>query len=344
MHRVIAFIGFAAAVAPALGCSDGDGTAKAAWPRQPIQITCFASAGGGTDTVDRMIARSMAEVLGVRITVVNKPGANGGLALRDVWSRKHDGYRWGGFSESILPASVMEGHDTTAKDWTWFIVSGAPGVLSVSSESSKYGSLEALVKAAKAAPGTINAAAGVPGGLWHTKLLALEKAAGIRFNFVPFKGSNPSQLAALSGEVEVVLTSVSEQAELIKGVKLSPLAMIETEPFDFPGKGKIPAAAASYPDVAKVPVSQWLGFALPADAPPDVLARIAEAFGEAMRSPEIREMNEKRLLTPLGLHGEEANRLVQRAERVWTWMLHDLGIAKRSPEELGIPRLDDSPQ
>jgi tripartite-type tricarboxylate transporter receptor subunit TctC len=217
------------------------------------------------------------------------------------------------------------------------MVAGAPGVISVSPDSD-YQTLQQVVTAAKARPGMINAAAAKIGGIWHTKLLTLEKAAGIRFNFIPYDGSNPAQLALLSGEVEVVVSSVSEQAEMIKANKLRPLAMLEAASYDFPGLGTIPAAAESYPEVADVMVTQWLGFALPADTPPRVLEKITGAFQRAMESDEVQEMIKTRLLTPYGHYGEKADQLARQTEQGWTWMLHDLGIAERSPEELGIPR------
>ncbi len=321
-----------------IGCSKNGSNGKAEWPTRPIQITCFAAPGGGTDTVDRTIARAMEPLLGVKINVVNKRGARGGEAIRDVWSRKHDGYRWGGFSETILPTPVMNVHvDTTSKDWVYFMVAGAPGVISVAPDS-KYRTLEDLVAATKTRPGKINAAAANVGGIWHTKLVALEKAAGISFNFIPYDGSHPSQIALLSGEVEVVLTSISEQAEMIKADKLRPLAMAEAEPYEFPTRGTIPAAGESYPESARVPVTQWLGFALPIDTPPDVLEKITSAFEQAMRSDAITTMTESRLLTTFGYHGEKASGLARQTEKAWMWMLQDLGITDRSPETLGIER------
>ena len=320
-----------------LGCSEKGG-AGGEWPVLPIQISCFASAGGDTDLVNRTIAKAIEPHLGgLRVDVVNRTGGQGGVALNYVWSQPHEGYHWGGFSESILPASVMGGHHTSAKDWTYFIVAGAPGVISVGADS-PYKTLGELVAAAKAEPKKISAAASVTGGCWHTKLMALEKAAGVSFNFIPHKGSNPSQLAVLTGEVAVVLTSISEQAELIRDGKLVPLAMVEEDPYEFPGRGTIPAAAASYPDVSKVPVCQWLGFALPKDTPPAVLARITSAFEKAVQSKEIKDMAATRMLNLRGLHGDKANELALSMERAWTWMLFDMGIAKKSPEEFGISR------
>jgi len=117
--------------------------------------------------------------------------AGGGVrvAMNAVWSKPHDGHYWGGFSESILPAPVMGGHHTSAKDWIYYMVGGAPGVISVPS-GSEYKSLAQLVSAAKANPGKIKASASASGGIWHTKLIALEKGAGIKFNFIPFADSH----------------------------------------------------------------------------------------------------------------------------------------------------------
>jgi tripartite-type tricarboxylate transporter receptor subunit TctC len=319
------------------GCKGSRQRAERSWPRRPIQISCFADAGGGTDTVCRAIAAAMEPHLGAKINVTNRTGGAGGIALHYVWSRERDGYNWGGFSETILPASVMGGHHTTARDWTYYMVAGAPGVLSVN-KSSAYRTLKDFVGAAKANPGKIRVAAAITGGLWHTKLVFLTQAAGIEVNVLPYKGSNPSQLAVLSGEADAVLTSVSEQAELIKEGLLAPLAMIEAKPYDFPGHGVIPAAAADYPRVAQAPVRQWLGFALPADTPPEVLAKVDEAFDRAMASPEIARMAGSRQLTLLGLRGREANTLARRMESAWTWLLYEHGMAQKSPAEFGIPK------
>jgi tripartite-type tricarboxylate transporter receptor subunit TctC len=308
------------------------------WPKRPIEVSCFAGAGGGTDTTDRAIAKAMEPYLGVNINVVNRTGGAGGVAMNAVWSKPHDGYSWGGFSESILPAPVMGGHHTSAKDWIYYMVGGAPGVVSVRSDS-KYKTLDQLVKAAKANPGKIKASASATGGIWHTKLIALESGTGIKFNFVPFNGSHPSQVATITGEVEVVLTSISEQAELVKAKKLVPLAMVELKPYNFPGVGTIPAAVDKYPGVAKLlPLDQWLGFALPADVPPDVIKEVNNAFVKAMQTQAIKDLAKNRNMSLYGYYGGEAQGVAQKMESVWTWTLFDLGIAKKSPAEFGIPK------
>ncbi len=316
----------------------GEATGPEEWPgSRPIQVVCFTSPGGDTDTVNRTLAQAMEAELGTRINVVNKPGAHGGNAMRDVWSRRHDGYRWTGVSSNILIAPVMNGHTTTAKDWTYFIVGGAPGIISVAADS-PYKTLPELIAAAKAKPRGVNAGASATGGVWHVQLAVLEQAAGVTFNFVPYEGSHPSQLALLSGEVEVVLTSLAEQAELIRGNKLRPLAAMQPEPVTLPEGLTIPSVAKWYPAAADAPVSQWLGFGLPADTPPDVLAKVDAAFQKAMDSKAIAEFLSTRLMQKFGWSRAEADTRVRKSERAWSWTLEDLDIAEVSPEEVGIER------
>ncbi len=309
------------------------------WPTQPIQIACFSAAGGGTDAVNRLIAATMEPELGVKINVVNRTGARGGAALNYIWQQKRNGYNWGGFSESIMPAAVMGVHHTTTRDWTYFMVAGAPGVISVP-EDSPWMTLDDFIEAAQKTPNTIAVAASSTGGLWHTKLLILQKASGVQFQYIPFQGSQKSQTAALTGEVDAVLTSISEQSELIRSGNLRPLAMLEEQAFQFSEELTIPTAAEQFPLIREIPIKQWLGFALPADTPAPILEKVAAAYEAAMKTQEVEQFAQTRLLTLYGYHGQQANAIASKSERIWTWMLHDLGITVRSPAALGIEPIE----
>ena len=313
-----------------------DATSLDDWPKRPITISCLAAPGGGTDLISRLMAKEMSEVLGAKINVVNRTSGGGASAINHVAAAKRDGYHWGGFSESLLTKCVLGTSQTTAKDWAYFNVAGAPGVLSVG-KNSPYQTLQQLVDALKSNPRSLKAGASLAGCVWHTKLLALEKAAEVQFQFLPFQGSNPSQLAVLSGEADLALTSISEQAELIANGDLRPLAMIEMEPYDLEGK-TIPAAGALFPKIAEVPVNQFLGIALPADTPLPILNKVTAAFETVMAKPSVLEYISSRHLNLLGDHGAAALQRNLAAEQVWTWKLHELGIATKSPDAFGIAK------
>lgn len=311
--------------------------AAADWPERPIEISVFAAAGGGTDLINRTIAAVMEPELGATVNVVNRTGGGGAVAVLHVLGQPTDGYSWAGISESMLPLPVLGAVDATAEDWHLFMVAGAPNVISVPADS-PYETIDDLIEAARENPGGLRAGASITGSIHHTLLVALERAADIEVNFIPFEGSHPSQVAAVAGEVELVNTSVSEQAELIRGGQLRPLAMVGMEPYEFPGVGTIPALGDDYPAIADVPVFQWLGFGLVRGVPEEVVEKVTAAFVAAMETDAVRDLAESRFLTLYGHHGAEADEVARNMERAWTWLLHDIGIAQRSPDEVGIEK------
>lgn len=309
-----------------------------AWPRKDVVISCFAEAGGETDAVCRLTAELMEAELGKPANVVYRAGNQGGDAATFVAAQERDGYHWGGFSGSMLTASVMGLAETSAANWAFFLVAGDFGVLSVPQDS-KYRTLEEFVEAAKTSSRKIKVAASLPGSLWHVKLLALQSAADVEFQHIPYgKGERGFPSAALSGEADAVLAPVSEQAKWIREKALRPLATVESESFEIPEYGTIPSASVLFPNLDGMRARQFYGFALPADTPAGILERIAVAFEKSMASEEVKLFCRQRRLIPLGWHGERANRLARATESVWLWKLLELGIAKESPENFGIPR------
>lgn len=307
------------------------------YPSRTVEIAVWAAAGGGTDTVNRLIGKALEKELGASVIVSNRTGGGGAVAMNYVWSKPHDGYNILGASEAMQNTAVMGFHPTLTKDWRWYMVGGAQAVLSVRSES-PYKSLDDLVKAAEAKPGMVNITGCAIGCVWHLKTLGLSDAIKTKLNYVPYTGSGPAMVATLSGDGDAVISSVAEQAEYIKGGKLRPLAMVEKEPFDMPGVGTVPAVGAKYPDIVKMPARQWLGFAVPADTPKAVTDRLDAAFQKAMKSDELTSTAARINLTLMGAYGDESQKILQELESVVSWKLHELGVSKVSPEQLGIAK------
>ena len=325
----------------ALAATLVSGTAVVAqeFPTRDITNVVVWSAGGGTDVANRVVSERMADVLGVNINVTNRPGGvAGSLGMSHGYSQPADGYTIVGLSESCVTAAVQGGWDERFDVWYPFIVGGSPDVVSVNPDSG-FTTLGELVEAALAAPGDINAAAGGAGSIHHLNLLALMEGTGVEFNFIPYPGSAPSQTAAMTGEVTVVVTSLAEQQQLIRGGRLVPLGMLTPDGFELADFGTIPSAFDSYPTLSEyLPISQAIGMAVRADAPTEVLEAITDAFDAAMATPEVQEWAESNYYVLSGLTGAEASAEFASLESLFSWTLYDLGAAEVSPEELGIPR------
>ena len=330
-------LGLSVVAAGALALVGGAALAQGDYPTRPIEISVWASAGGATDMTNRFLAEALEQEFGGKVNVVNRTGGGGGVAMNHVWSQPHDGYSILGASEAMQVVKVLGYHPTGTADWRWYIAAGAPGVLSVRADS-PYQTLDEFVAAAKANPNSVKIGHCAIGCVWHMKALALGLGADAAFNYVPFEGSAPAQVAALTGEVDGVVSGVSEQAEFIKAGKFRPLGMIEMDAYDFPGKGTIPAAGATYPGIQAIPARQWLGMAVPKDTPPEVIAKLDAAFEKAMEHPKLKSMQDDRQLPLIGVYGDEAEEILQSMENTMSWKLFELGVAETDPATLGIPK------
>lgn len=312
--------------------------AEVEYPARDITNILVWGAGGGTDTANRLVMAEMAKELGVNINVNNVTGGVGGsVGMYEAYGKPADGYTLCGLSESVVTAAVQGGFENRMNVWDFFIIGGSPDLVSVT-PNAPYNTIAELVEAAKKNPKSIRAGSSAAGSIHHLNLLAFEKGSGAQFNFIPYDSSAASQNAAMTGEVTLVITSVQEQAELLKAGKLRPLGMLIPEDFDFMGK-KIPSAFKAYPGLSEyLPLEQQIGFAIRKDAPEAVKAKLQAAFKVAMTTDPIKKFGAERYFTLKGYVGKEANDIFDKLESVFSWTLWDLGAAKVDPKTLGIPR------
>lgn len=309
------------------------------YPARNITNVVVWGAGGGTDTCNRIISAEMAKVLGVNVNVINKTGGvAGSVGMSHAYKMKHDGYTLCGLSESNVTAGVQGGWDKKFDVWDTFIVGGSPDVISVTPDT-PYKTLKDLIEAAKANPGSIKAAASGAGSIHHLNLLAVENGSGAKFSFIPYKGSSPAQNAAMTGEVNVVVTSLAEQQQLLRGGKLRALGMLIPDAFEVEGLGSIPSSFDAYPGLSKyLPISQAIGFAVPADAPEEAKAVLADAFKKAIATEKVQSWAKENYYLLSGKTGAESKAVFDALESNFAWTLHELGAAKVSPDTLGIPK------
>lgn len=312
--------------------------AEVEYPARDITNILVWGAGGGTDVANRLVMAEMGKELGVNINVNNVPGGVGGsVGMYEAFGKAADGYTLCGLSESVVTAAVQGGFENRMNVWDFFIIGGSPDLVSVT-PNAPYNTIAELVEAAKKNPKSIRAGSSAAGSIHHLNLLAFEKGSGAQFNFIPYDSSAASQNAAMTGEVTLVITSVQEQAELLKAGKLRPLGMLIPNDFDFMGK-KIPSAFTAYPGLSEyLPLEQQIGFAIRKDAPEAVKTKLRDAFKVAMTADPVKKFGAERYFTLKGLVGKEANDIFDKLESVFSWTLWDLGAAKVNPQTLGIPR------
>lgn len=307
------------------------------YPAKPLNNTVVWGAGGGTDVVNRLVMTEMSKILGKRIQVSNKPGGvAGSIGMNHVINKRPDGYSLVGIASSNVTAAVQGGWPNRIDVWSHFIFGGSPEVISVPAQS-PIKTLEELIQAANSMELKVSASGA--GSIHHLYVLELMKETGVKLQFIPYPGSTPSQTAAITGEVDVVVTSMAEQAALVKGGQLRPLAMLDPRSFHLKEYGDIPSAFQTHPSLAtNLPIPQAIGFAVSNKAPIEVKNKLADAFEEAIAQPAVRKWAEENYYVITGETGDEARITFDQLESLFSWSLYDLGSSKFSPEKFGIPK------
>jgi tripartite-type tricarboxylate transporter receptor subunit TctC len=312
-------------------------TSNQPWkPKGTVTIYCVSAAGGATDYCNRAMAQALSEYWGVTVQVVNQTGGSGGIAAGTVWNNERNGLHLLGFAEMVFSQRSLGVFDQPPSAWDLMPILNTVGVLSVA-PNSPYKTISDVIAGAKTR--TVNMGSGAVGAVWTLKAVVLEQAAGIKFNHLNYEGSVPSQTAAMSGEVDVVLTGLAEQIDYLKAGRLIPLAMIENSPSTISGVGTVPAITDVVPSFANYPQPmQCIGIALPADSPQEIRDAYQTAFIAAMQSKTIKDAILAREFSTLGQYGAESQAIAIEQEKVYSWALYDAGQAPTAPSTFGIAR------
>lgn len=318
---------------------------KTDFPKKNIEIDVCYSAGGTADTANRALASIMGEYLGVNINVVNVTGGSGSIAGQQVMGAKHDGYTWlGDVAHTASGWRVMDYADQSWEDWYGFYGATAPYVLFVAG-SSPYTTYQELFDAMKADAGIKWGNAGFGSINQLTGQLMLD-IVGLKGTTVPYNGGREAAVKVIANEVVWSWAGISDVMDLALSGDIRILGACDSEPLAIDcAKGAYEAASmlTDYPSLSTLEGLLFWGFRVPRDTPPEVVARIQEAFEYAVETDEFAKYCADNALTPAPACGPESDEMCARLESIYAWGLYDQGLAADgiSPEDFGIPRIED---
>ncbi len=272
---------------------------SAEFPTKEVQIIIPYAAGGATDLIFRALAATTGKYLGKAVIVVNRPGGGGTIGVTEVAQAKPDGYT---LLSAITPLTILPHQVKTTFTYKSFEpiinVVKDPGMFLVRSDS-PWKSLSEFLDYAKKNPEMITVGNSGAGGGVHLIALAFQKAAGVKFNHIPFAGGGPSVTALLGGHINAVSVSPPEGIEHVKAGKLKIIALFAEKRFEL------------FPDVPTVKeqgidftMGQWRGLAAPKGTPPEVVKKLHDAFKKGMEDPVFIK-NAKDMVVNLSYLGPE---------------------------------------
>jgi len=266
-----------------LGAAGGAAAQAVAVPKV-IHIVVPFSPGASNDVVARALAGPLARRLDTTVVVENKPGAAGVIGADAVAKAPRDGSVLLLTSSSFLTAAATQAsvpYDAASAFAPVAMIGQGPLLLAVSA-TTPYTSAAELVAAARARPDDLNYGSAGVGSIGHLATELFDDAAKIRMRHVPYKGAANAVVDLAGGQIQVMISSYSTLAPLVKAGKVRPLAVTSRDPHPaFPG---LPPLAVAVPGFA---MDLWVGVLAPAGTPAALLDRLNREIVEIAATPEL---------------------------------------------------------
>lgn len=312
------------------------------WPEKAIEIVVGRQAGGGADGTARLLAPLLEDRLGApRISVTNMPGASGAVAAKYVRSLPPHGHHWliaGGYHQGLRAMGFDDA--VPYKDWQYFGADSSIMSFAVDPDS-PIRDLEDLIRRGIDQPDQMRMSVDGIGGTWHLGALLVMRTTGAKFRVIPYGGGKPATVAGLQGEVDVVCSGIHEQIGAIKAGKLRALGTGASETINLQDES-LPSILTAVPKLAtKTPIGGGAAMGVDRSTDAGVLKRIADAWTWAIRSEKADQAQRLRGRFPALAVGEAADRSAALYETVAANLLQEMGIAKHSPADLGLPSIDE---
>jgi tripartite-type tricarboxylate transporter receptor subunit TctC len=284
-------------------------TPAAAQSALTLRLVSPSTAGGGSDTLARILGDQISRTQGRTVVVENRPGAGNIIGTEYVARSAPDG-------TTVLittPEFVINPHlkqvnydPITGFESICYLVR-SPQLIAVNSEM-PYRTFSDFLNADHRAPGQLSIASAGPASSPHIAIETLKRVLGLTVNFIPYQGSTPAVNAVLGKHITAVMASYPNVAELIRNNKLRALAVASA------------SRIASMPDVPTLAelglkdfeADIWFIAAAPAHTPKDAASQLASWFSDALRDPEIISKLEGQGLFPVAACGDASAAFVKK--------------------------------
>jgi tripartite-type tricarboxylate transporter receptor subunit TctC len=226
--------------------------------------------------------------------------------------------------------------DTKLADWRLYLSVINVSVLSVSNNT-PYKTPQDVVAAMKAKPGQVSVGSAGVNSSGHTAIEAFTRALGLTYKHVSYDGGNPAVIATVAGETEITTQLAVEQAGMIRGKRLRPLAVLSDRPLELEGFGTIPPITSTISGYK--PDANYFGIFVPKNVPAPVLATLDMVWRDVvMKSEALKKYATANGAIAAPAYGEEALKVAMPAIQSTAWGLHEAGKSKVAPDTVGIPK------
>jgi tripartite-type tricarboxylate transporter receptor subunit TctC len=278
---------FIAAAATAILLASASAASAQDWPARPINLVVPYAAGGPVDTVARILAARLGEVLGQQVVIENVGGAGGMTGAARVAKAAPDGYTVllsGSAVLAIIPTLYKRPLYDAVNDFAHVaLFSDSARVLLT--RNFPAANLSEFVAYAKANQAKLQYGSAGAGSGMHVCALLLDTAMGTHITHVPYRGSAPAMQDLIGGRVDYVAEQISTALPLIEGNAVKAIATLGLD--RAPGLENL--ATAQELGLPGLDCGAWGALSLPKGTPDAIVRRLAQASNTAVDTPSVRE-------------------------------------------------------
>jgi tripartite-type tricarboxylate transporter receptor subunit TctC len=285
------------------------------YPSKPVRIIVGQAAGGGMDTLARLLAQEMGTSLGQAVIVENKPGAAGIIGTNFVAKAPADGY-------TLLMAPIGNMVFTQilynklpfspVRDFIPVSLVGDFPLLLVVNATQPFASAQELVTYMKANPAKSNYGGSGPAFQFATELFKIK--TNTQAEFIQYKSTSEAISAVLSGDLLLALADTGPATALLADGRLRALAV--TSPHRLPTLPNVPTMAeAGVPDME---IQFWAGIFAPAGTPTAIVNKLEAEISRIVKLADIRERMASLRINPVGSSSEEFSKTLAADMARWS--------------------------
>jgi tripartite-type tricarboxylate transporter receptor subunit TctC len=294
----------------------GAAPARAAFPDKPIKVVIGFPAGGPLDQHARLLSDKLTAALGQPVIMDYKPGAGGSVGAENVSRSPADGYTLMLGNTGVLAingALYSRLNYDIQKDFVPIARTAQQPLALLVNPQVPAKTLPEFIAYAKQHPGRINYGSAGNGGISHLVPEMFKNATGTFMVHIPYRGSAPAFTDLMGGQVQFMAESIPQAAGYAKQGKVRALAV--TSRARNPALPDVPTAIEA--GVKDFEVVGFYGFLAPAATPPEVVARLSDAFRQVLADPEVRQRMVSQGADPAYLGSEDFGRFLGREIPRW---------------------------
>jgi tripartite-type tricarboxylate transporter receptor subunit TctC len=294
------------------------------YPNRPVKIVVSNPAGGGIDTVTRVVADKLSQKIGQPVVIENRGGAGGNIGADAVYTSPPDGYTLLASVPAALTTNVFMYKKLTfdpAKFEPVAVLGTFPNTLLVKNDFPAK-TVQEFIAYVKANPGKVNYASQGIGTTSHLTAELYNSLAGTKMTHVPYRGTAPALNDIVAGHVDLIFMQLSSAMKLHEGKRARILAVTTDKRLDML-KDVPTMIEAGLPGFVS---DTWNAVSAPPGTPAAIVAKLNKAINDAMNDPETQKRFAELQIIKVGGSPADMRKLIQEDTLRWGEVIKRAGI------------------